>query len=298
MSIRIATFNVENLFARYRFAEGFDPDGDDGFTVNNLAFEIYNDDLKRVTAKAIKEVDADVLCLQEVENIHVLERFNSNYLGGMRYRHRLLIDSHDPRFIDVAVLSRYPFRSINTHRDQRNAANTTWLFSRDCLEADVAVNGHTLSLYVNHLKSMMDGRAETHARRLEQAQAVANIVNARWAPGFAGNFVVLGDMNDYEDAQTSLTPLLTHAHLVNVVRRLPAADQWTHYWAGGNEYRQLDYLLLSQALANHNPGTPGVMRKGLPHRATQYTGPRFPEVGEDDPKASDHAPVSMDINLI
>jgi predicted extracellular nuclease len=299
MSIRIATFNVENLFARYRFAQGFDPDGDDGFTINNLAFEIYNDELKRVTAKAIKEVDADIVCLQEVENIQVLERFNSNYLGGKGYRHRILIDSHDPRFIDVAVLSRYPFGYINTHRDQRNAAGTTWLFSRDCLEVDVAVNGHSLSLYVNHLKSMMEGRAPTRARRLEQAQAVADIVNARWAgPGFAGNFVVLGDMNDYEDAETSLTPLLTHPHLVNVVRRLPAADQWTHYWAGGNQYRQLDYLLLSQALANHNPGAPGIMRKGLPHRATQYTGPRFPEVGEDDPKASDHAPVYMDINLV
>ncbi len=299
MSIRVATFNVENLFARYRFRQGFDPVADDGFTINNLAFEIYNEELKRITAKAIREVDADVLCLQEVESIQVLERFNSDYLGGMRHKHRILIDSHDPRFIDVAVLSRCPFTYLNTHRDKRNATNTTWLFSGDCLEVDVRVDGKTLSLYVNHFKSMMEGRAETRLRRKEQVQEVVRIVDSRWqGQNHQGNFIVLGDFNNYEDQQTSLTALLNHPALENVVRRLPANEQWTHYWVGGNEYRQLDYLLLSKALADQNPGLPGIMRKGLPHRATKYAGPRFDEVGENDPKASDHAPVHMDLNLI
>ena len=38
------------------------------------------------------------------------------------------------------------------------------------------------------------------------------------------------------------------------------------------------------------------MRKGLPFRATKYTGPRFPDVGEDNPKASDHCPLAMELN--
>ena len=111
MSVRIATFNVENLLARYRFKDNFDPAGEDGFSINNLAFSLYNDEEKRLTAKAIKAVDADIICLQEVENLEVLERFNSRYLGGKKekkYKYRMLIDSHDPRRIDVAVLSRYP----------------------------------------------------------------------------------------------------------------------------------------------------------------------------------------------
>lgn len=37
------------------------------------------------------------------------------------------------------------------------------------------------------------------------------------------------------------------------------------------------------------------MRKGLPYRAEDYGGPRFDGVGENEPKASDHCPVFVDI---
>ena len=296
--VRVATFNVENLFARYRFRENVNPSLDDGFTRNDLAFHINDEDAKRITARAIRSVNADVLCLQEVENIGVLERLNSRYLGGMQYRHRMLIDSHDPRYIDVAVLSRYPFEFTKSHRDQRNSANTAWLFSRDCLEVDIKVNGDVLSLYVNHLKSMIRTRAETRPRRLEQATAIRNIVNQWWSSvNFEGNFIVLGDMNDYPGAGTALGPLLNHPHLVNVVNRLPADERWTHYWAGGNQYRQLDYLLLSRLLADQNPGQPGIERRGLPYRAERFNGQRFDDVGENDPKASDHCPLYIDLDL-
>ena len=64
--MRLATFNVENLFARYRFRRNFDPIDSDGFSINNLAFSINDETAKQITAKAIREVDADVLALQEV----------------------------------------------------------------------------------------------------------------------------------------------------------------------------------------------------------------------------------------
>ncbi|MHC4072236.1 MAG: endonuclease/exonuclease/phosphatase family protein [Planctomycetota bacterium] len=297
--VRVATFNVENLFARYRFRANFTPSLDDGFTRNDLAFQIHDNDAKRITARAIRAVNADVLCIQEVESLGVLEGFNSRYLGQMRYPHRMLIDSHDPRYIDVAVLSRYPLEFVKSHRDRRNSANTTWLFSRDCLEIDVDVNGDLLSLYVNHFKSMMGGRQQTRERRLEQATAVRDIVNDWWrSADFSGNFIVAGDLNDYPGTGTALGPLLNHPQLVNVVNRLPANQRWTHYWAGGDEYRQLDYLLLSRALADQNPGRPVIERHGLPWRATRYTGQRFEDVGEREPKASDHCPLYMDIDLI
>jgi hypothetical protein len=40
-----------------------------------------------------------------------------------------------------------------------------------------------------------------------------------------------------------------------------------------------------------------VIRKGLAKRADRYTGPRFPEVGLDQPAASDHCPLVFDVTL-
>jgi endonuclease/exonuclease/phosphatase family metal-dependent hydrolase len=297
-AVRIATFNAENLFARYRFNDGLRPTADDGFTVNDLAFRIHDEESKRITARAIRAVNADVLCLQEVENLLVLDRFNSYFLGGMKYAHRAVIDCFDPRQIDVAVLSRHPIVALRSHREERNKAGTSFLFSRDCLEIEIDVGGRRLTLYANHFKSMMEGREATRARRQEQAERVAEIVDARWKKtAYKGNFVVLGDLNDYPEGKTGLAALLRHKGLVNVLARLPEPERWTHYWAGGNEYHQLDYLLLSAGLAKANAGAPFVMRRGLPWRAQQVTDERLDGVGENEPKASDHAPLYMDVAL-
>lgn len=297
--LRIGTFNVENLFARYRFRENLNPVNTDGFSINDLAFDIYDETAKKITAQTIKAADADIIALQEIESLPILDRFNSRYLTGMDYKHRILIDAFDPRRIDVAVLSRYPIERIKTHRNERNKQNTGWLFSRDCLEIELDVDGKPLSLYVNHFKSMMGGRLNTKERREEQVQHVANMISQSWQPtNYEGNFIVLGDFNDYVDDDTSLKALINHEGLVHVSERIPENERWTHYWAGGNEYRQLDYILLSQSLAQANTNAPGVIRKGLPYRAERYPGERFDSVGENNPKASDHCPMFIDVELM
>lgn len=298
-TLRIATFNAENLFARYRFKDGFQPTQDDGFSINDLAFRIQDEESKKITGAAIRKVNADVICMQEVESLPVLDRFNSFYLGGMKYAHRAVFDSFDPRQIDVAVLSRYPITSLRSHREERTQDGSAFLFSRDCLEIEVNVGGTPLLLYANHFKSMMGGRDATRARRLVQAERVAAIVDARWKKSrYQGNFVVLGDLNDYPEDKTSLGALLGHKGLDNVLTRLPEAERWTHYYAGGNSYSQLDYLLLSASLAKANPGKPAVMRTGLPWRALKVTEKRLDGVGDNEPKASDHVPLYMDIALV
>jgi endonuclease/exonuclease/phosphatase family metal-dependent hydrolase len=84
---------------------------------------------------------------------------------------------------------------------------------------------------------------------------------------------------------------------VNPMLRLPEEERWTHYYAKENEYHQLDHIFLSPGLANRSTEAPGIVRQGMPHRAEKYTGKRFPGVGENEPKASDHAPVFMNIEL-
>src|SRR5207247_11202154 len=52
------------------------------------------------------------------------------------------------------------------------------IFSRDCLEVDLAVGGKTLTLLINHFKAQ-DGRKASDTRRTEQAQRVAELVKDR-----------------------------------------------------------------------------------------------------------------------
>ncbi len=301
--IRIATFNVENLFARYNFGKNIDPlsAGAVGFLINELAFTLHDDDSKKITAKAIKETKADVVCLQEVENMGTLERFVSRYLGGQKYKYKMLIDSHDPRKIDVAVISKLPIVNTRIFRHERNAENTAWLFSRDCLEVTVKKDSKELTLYNNHFKSMVDGRDETKEKRKSQAERVADIIDERWGKNnYKGNFVVLGDFNDYVDSNTSLTALTQHQGLENILLRISSEDdRWTHYWAGGNKYKQIDFILLGKELAEKNKNEkPVIVRKGLPFRAENHKGDRYDGVGEEEPKASDHCPVYIDIDLV
>ena len=61
---------------------------------------------------------------------------------------------------------------------------------------------------------------------------------------------------------------------------------------------EVDVYKLSKSLAAKNPDTILIIeRRGTPKRATNYTGKRFPGVGMNDSKASDHCPVSIEFEL-
>jgi endonuclease/exonuclease/phosphatase family metal-dependent hydrolase len=302
MEIKVATANVENLFARYNFRKDFDPQSQTGFGVNDLAFELYDPDARKITGKTLRTVDADILCLQEIENLEVLERFNSRFLGGMDYKHRLVIDSHDPRHIDVAVLSRYPLSNIRTHRHERNAKNTYWLFSRDNLEVDVNIEGKVITLMVNHFKSMIYTRKDTKERRQAQVERVAEIIDERFKGNdYEDHFIVLGDFNDYIKGDTALKALINHTKLHNITKGEDENDCFTHFYSKENEYRQLDFILLSPSLnelvVEKNGNKYEIERRGLPWRAEKVTQDRFDNVGWDEPKASDHCPIAVYLDI-
>lgn len=302
-TLRVATFNVENLFARWRFKDNVDPAEANkrGWVVDQTLFEELGVDDKAITGAAVREIRADVIGFQEVENVDTLKHFRARSLGGRAaYPYVAGVDGNDPRLIDVALLSKLPITRIRSYQHLMDPQTpTSPLFSRDCLEIDIDVSAQTtLTVFVNHFKSMLGGRAQTRGRRQRQCARVKRIVIDRFGAQ-AGDrpFIVLGDFNDYleTDAQgeTGIAELVQWDQVVNVVERLPADERWTHYWDDGDDYRQLDYLLISRSLADANAGAPEIMRKGQPLRATRYTGERFPGVGQDRPKASDHCPVIM-----
>jgi hypothetical protein len=83
---------------------------------------------------------------------------------------------------------------------------------------------------------------------------------------------------------------------VNPVENLPPAERWTFYFrqcAEGDlpadeQHTQLDYLLLL-------PLDPNQTDRSIGYLATR--GDRYPRVGWDRPKASDHCPLVVEIEI-
>ncbi|OPY03021.1 MAG: hypothetical protein A4E60_00586 [Syntrophorhabdus sp. PtaB.Bin047] len=180
-SVKIATFNAENPFARFQFKRNVKIEKviQDGWNINSVYFSIFNEKEKSITGETIKALDADVTALQEVENLDTLRKFRTDYLGGRKsYPYTLVVDGNDPRRIDVAVMSRYPLGNVQTHADVWSTELNSYLFSRDCLVVDIQLPGNNpITLFVNHLKSMLDkddagnGRRNTRHKREVQSQA-------------------------------------------------------------------------------------------------------------------------------
>jgi predicted extracellular nuclease len=92
----IATFNVENLMRRFDFS-GFRNElhqdrslqlfeiGDEAqYRLLEQARAVaHADDTRQMTALAIAETRADILCLQEVDNLAALNAFEYGYLFKM-----------------------------------------------------------------------------------------------------------------------------------------------------------------------------------------------------------------------
>lgn len=206
------------------------------------------------------------------------------------------------------------------------------IFRRDCLEVDVRIGGRPLTIYAVHFKSMnsprdqTDGRTATMPLRTAEARAVRKIIETRFSAGpgaGSSNFVICGDMNDYQERlvisgsprlgfefapvteeQSALDVFSADGFAENVVRRRPADDRWTLFHAQGLQVRhlcQLDYIWLSPALSRANPSVlPEIVRKGQPYRTpfpAAQQAERFPRTGWDRPKASDHCPVVVELDI-
>lgn len=257
MSLTIASFNVENLMSRFDFSgyrnqlqqdralQLYEIANEEQYRLLEQARMIaHTDDTRQLTALAIAQTRADILCLQEVESLSALNAFEYGYLYkmiGKGYRHKYLVDGNDSRGIDVAVLMRettktgeqlefvnmqshahLTYESLNIFNPQlaeMGFSPSDRVFKRDCLELNLRVNGKPFTIFVTHFKSMtgyrngMDGRSASMPVRMAEAQAVRNIINLKFEGKNPADmrWVICGDLNDYYE------------------RGLIEGDQWAGY---------------------------------------------------------------------
>ncbi len=224
MSVRIATFNVENLMNRFDFT-GYRNDltKDRSLGLFNIKDEMQyremetarvmaiTDDTRQLTALAIADTRADILCLQEVDNLAALNAFEFGYLFRMvgdGYRQKYLIEGNDTRGIDVAIIMKevtrdgqpiefvgirshaaLTFADLHLHNPALEALNiqaNERIFRRDLLELDLLIGGRPLTLFTSHFKSKggkrvgPDGASDTLPVRVAEAKAARHIIEEKF----------------------------------------------------------------------------------------------------------------------
>ena len=274
-TVRIATFNLNNLFNRYNFQGVVNGLVDPSTTVTgtveyhfddpaNFRLRTFQGNLvkekppaERVTlAQRLLAIDADVIAVQEVEDIGTLRMFGVDHLQS-RYPYLALVEGNDPRLIDVAVLSRLPLGAVTSWQHARHPADPLDpVFSRDLLEVEVLSpdrRRRLVTVYNNHLKSKFvpfnqDPVATTAAsdlRRTQQAEIISAIVAARQRPN--GRFVIVGDMNDNPTALTLASLATGSLGMLSGLAAaresrpspneipMPASPVWTHRFKPANQ---------------------------------------------------------------
>jgi endonuclease/exonuclease/phosphatase family metal-dependent hydrolase len=95
--------------------------------------------------------------------VDTLKHFRTEYLGGRAsYPYVAGIDGGGPRLIDVALLSQLPITHVRSYQHLLEPGADDTVFSRDCLEVDIAPeHGEPLTVFVQHFESMIGPRDAT-----------------------------------------------------------------------------------------------------------------------------------------
>lgn len=326
--MRVASFNLNNLFSRYNFSAevaetphvpgtGEAPveivttlDPADPTAVKVRTFKGRLVSAKPATertrlAERIAAIDADVLAVQEVEDVTTLTGFARTELAELGYRFVVLVEGNDERLIDVGILSRLPIGAVASWRHAvHQPSDPLPVFSRDLLQVEILSADRSrrlLTVFNTHLKSQFcDFREDpvvcqehNNTLRKRQAETAARIMAAQTRPD--SRFLLCGDMNDTPDSEF-LEPLATDPKLrlvdglVDAVPDRPApkdtpaapARPWSSRFKESGKpatYQLLDQVWLSPSVAAVHAGS-GIGRR------TRLTR-----------DGSDHDPVWVDLHL-
>lgn len=254
-----------------------------------------------MTARVIRDVNADILGVVEAENRPALQLFSDKILSavnGRPYENLMLIDGNDDRGIDVGIAYRdtVTLDFMRSHVQEKLPSGDE-LFSRDCPEYHFTTsNGKSLLVMVNHFKSKGFGSpAENDAKRKAQASRVKKIYDQLLAEGVK-HIAIIGDLNDTPDSnplkplhvRTSMKDIFTHPHFDN--------GGFPGTFGLCNASNKIDYMLLSPDLFQRVQGG-GVFRKGMWPGVRPARWETYDELEQKVHAGSDHACLFLDFDI-
>ena len=209
--VRIATFNTRNLF-----------DGHDNpYYSDETTQPKPREEMARLAA-TIKEIDADVVSLQEVESRGYLERFNEVFLTDSGYE-VVHYSGNDLRSSGLGVLTRIPVGQVVSHRHRRfkDPAGRARRFSRDLLCVEMLHPfAPSFEVWVTHLKSKRGGAEATEPQRMAETGEIRRQLERKLKREPDARVLLMGDFNDTLDSNP-IKNLLSGGQLRSFTQQLP-----------------------------------------------------------------------------
>lgn len=182
--LTIASYNVENLFdlkkSGYEYKE-YIPNSKSNWNTKNYKIKLQN------ISKVIKNIDADIIALQEIESLEALKDLKVTLKRiGIYYPYYKIANKKNTT-IKVALLSKIPFIYA------KEVSVTSSYKYRNILEAKFKINDKELYLFINHWKA----KSGPESQRIISAKALQKRIKQI---GYDKNIILLGDFNsDYEE---------------------------------------------------------------------------------------------------
>jgi len=258
---KVASYNVENLFDdRYQGTEyaEYIPGK------HNWSRKMVEKKLDH-TAEVLCDLDADIVALQEIENETIFNALQKRLKRvGCTYRYSAITTKKGAP-IQVAILSRFPLKK---HKELQVSYSP---YVRNILEVETEIEGHPLTLFVNHWKSK--SRDGVESKRIAYARTLQRRIMAM--PKYK-EYIVLGDFNSNYDAYLTLpkklndtaektginhilktisdNELLTRSQMRQAAKgwhynpwtELPFKERWSHKFYGHRS--TLDHILLPASM--------------------------------------------------
>ncbi len=221
MIIKLASYNIRNLFDKYD-----DPLKNDGPPKKEKEIEGIGE--------IIKNSNADIIALQEVENKEILVDLLKT--AGIEDKYEVIVGKSDDRGIAPALLvsKRFKVKSYTINENNNN-------FKRPPVEALVEIApGFNVKVFAVHLKSKRGG-PESDIQRQKEAQNLIKLAKNSEVPT-----ILMGDFNDLPDSKVIKTIENNNFKDVRKLDKLSnETNTPTHF---SKHVSILDYIFLSPQL--------------------------------------------------
>jgi endonuclease/exonuclease/phosphatase family metal-dependent hydrolase len=228
---------------------------------------IKSPEAKAKIRESIRALKPDVISLEEMGSTNALLELRASLKSeGLDFPYWEHVSGVDTN-IHVALLSRFPITARRPHTNENFLLDgRRFSVSRGFLEVDIQVNSHfSFTLLGAHLESKrVVPEADEAELRLEEAKLLRARVSAILSANPNANLVVLGDLNDTKDSQSTKSVLGTGKFKLIDTRPAerngddasnpnhrgsPMNVTWTYYYPVDDTYSRIDYILLSPAIA-------------------------------------------------